>query len=411
MTPDGIMQSLRQLVMAVVAFAMSLGGAVGGLPARGQAKAIMREAFSVPQLPADDLLAVDEVDGLEDDLDEETEDEDADDDQEEDDLDEEDQEEIDPDELDDPVEVRFIVLRGPITERPADGVIGTWVIAGREVQVTEATVVSTRAARSSAGDWAQVKAEMQLPDEEEGEEGDEVEGEEEEGEEVSSARLVASSLSVMSSTNNGRVVGIIESIGDKDEAGKSIWRVSGVDVTVAGSTHIVGTPQVGRLADVHGAMSVEEPASEEVEDQVAEDDESEAPAVAFVAKLVVVRGTPNLPKEERQREKEKKHSTVRVEGVIESMADGAWIISGQTVQVSGATRIDEKKGAAEVGASVRVLAELDEEGNLVALEITVQKAKGNPKGNDWTPPGQNKPEKDKPEKDKPEKVNPNKGKK
>ncbi len=167
-------------------------------------------------------------------------------------------EDEDPDEdedlpdIEDPGEIsgtqtitNVIVLRGPVTALPAGDVLsGTWTISGQAVQVTAQTHLSARAGRVAVGDWAQARCQR--------DEGG----------------LVALSISVMHASANkmARVVGKIEQF-------DPTWVVAGVSISVTAQTHIVGTPAVGALADVHGMIS---------EDGF------------FVAKLIKVRGTKNM---------------------------------------------------------------------------------------------------------------------
>ena len=136
-----------------------------------------------------------------------------------------------------------VVLRGPITQVP-DGAIGAWKIAGVLVTVTSETHLSDLARRAQPGDWAQAWCQR-----------------------LGDGSLLARSVSVMHANHMVRVVGRIDKIDP--------WVVAGVAIVVDGDTHIVGKPEVGRVADVHGYT----------------DDDG-----AFHAKLVVVRGSPNGPK-------------------------------------------------------------------------------------------------------------------
>ena len=213
----------------------------------------------------------------------------------------------------------YVTLRGPISEIPEGG-LGIWVIAGQPVLVDEESRLSERARQAEVGAWAEALC-RQMED----------------------GQLWAQRLLVMHANHLVRVVGIIE------EMGETSWVVSGVTVMLDAETRIVGTPAVGALADVHGAM-----------------DETHA----FVADLIIVRGTPNRPKPQK---------FVNFEGLIESMPEGRignWVIAGRTVEVTSATQIDESKAPAEVGAPVVVRAVEREDGSLLALTICVKRLEG-----------------------------------
>jgi len=326
--PQGILQALKDLLLAGLALVTSLSGAAGNSGHAQPPKPEKRQVQVVPRLPTDEALTVDEGEGAE----------------EMGDVEEQETEQVDQRDLDAPVSVQYITLRGPISSRPEGGVIGTWTIAGRQVEVTAQTHVSTRAANARVGDWAQVQAEERhaTPPQPS----------------AQPAPLVARSLAVMSSDNMARIVGTIESI-DADKA----WVVSGVRVRVTAETRIVGTPQVGRLADVHGTMKP----AEGVTASGSEAQAQEQAALEFVAKEIIVRGTSNQPK---PKEHAKEFDLV---GVVESIdaETGKWVVAGQTVLVTEDTVIIQKKGKAEVGAMVRVQAQDDDQGTLTATRIEV----------------------------------------
>jgi len=326
--PQSILQALKDLLLAGLALVTSLSGTAGNSAGHAQPpKAEKRQVTVVPRLPADEVLTVDENQDANQTGD----------------VGEQETEEVDQEDLDQPVSTRYVTLRGPITSRPADGVIGTWTIAGRQVEVTAQTHVSARAANAKVGDWAQAQAEEPGATQPTAAPSATPPGQ--------PSPLVAHSLAVMSSDKMARIVGPIESLdAGTTTAGSAekVWLVSGVRVRVTAETHIVGTPEVGRLADVHGTM----PAAEDG---------------GLVAKEIIVRGTPNQPKPKEHGRK------FDLAGLVESIdADtGAWVVAGQTVLVNEDTVLNEKKGKAEVGAMVRVQAEEDENGALVATSIEV----------------------------------------
>ncbi len=373
--PVSMLTALRELALAAMALVLSLTGTAGGNRDRLQpVRAAAKQLQSVPRLPADDELLVDEAEGTgEAAL-----------------AEEEETEEVSEEELAEPVDIEYITLRGPISERP-DEITGTWTIAGRDVTVTSETHVSTRAANAVVGEYAQVQAVL-------------ADGTATDDEEQPRGALVAYSLAVMSSQHMARVVGPIESMGEDTGAHETegeetfsrdgVWVVSGVRIRVTAATHIVGTPALGHLADIHGTMDMVDEAAPTTGDEAKENDntadsgDEEEPEAEFVATLIVVRGTPNLPKREREREQEH-GKKLEVNGLVEDITDeGTWVVAGQEFQVNDATAIDEKKGDAEVGALVRVQLEQSEDDTLVALQIDVlrgaqgvQPGKANGQGN------------------------------
>jgi len=65
---------------------------------------------------------------------------------------------------------------------------------------------------------------------------------------------------------------------------------------------------------------------------------------------------------------------VEFRGVVESISDAQWVISGQTVLVDINTEIDESHGPAQVGATVEVKAHRQADGSLYAYRIKVEEA-------------------------------------
>ena len=65
-----------------------------------------------------------------------------------------------------------------------------------------------------------------------------------------------------------------------------------------------------------------------------------------------------------------------LDGVIEAMPAtgmvGAWQVSGQTVQVTETTEIDQEMGAVGVGIAVEVEGEAQPDGSILASEIEVE---------------------------------------
>jgi len=88
------------------------------------------------------------------------------------------------------------------------------------------------------------------------------------------------------------------------------------------------------------------------------------PTATPSATATLVPPTPTRPREVK----------IRFKGRIEALAADAWTIDGRVVRIDANTRIDEREGSAEVGAIARVLAIRREDGGLLAIEITVERA-------------------------------------
>ncbi|MBC7261339.1 MAG: hypothetical protein H5T63_04935 [Chloroflexi bacterium] len=65
---------------------------------------------------------------------------------------------------------------------------------------------------------------------------------------------------------------------------------------------------------------------------------------------------------------------IRFKGRIEAIAAAVWTIGGQAVKVNAHTRIDESSARAAVGAMAAVVATRQEDGALLAIEITIEQA-------------------------------------
>jgi hypothetical protein len=88
------------------------------------------------------------------------------------------------------------------------------------------------------------------------------------------------------------------------------------------------------------------------------------PSATPSATATALRATPSPPREVR----------IRFTGSIEALAEDVWTVGGQVVRIGANTRIDENAARAAVGAIARVLAVRREDGTLLAIEITVERA-------------------------------------
>jgi hypothetical protein len=88
------------------------------------------------------------------------------------------------------------------------------------------------------------------------------------------------------------------------------------------------------------------------------------PSATPSATATALRATPTPPREVR----------IRFAGSIEALAEDVWTVGGQVVRIGANTRIDEHEARAAVGAIARVLAVRREDGTLLAIEISIERA-------------------------------------
>jgi len=197
-----------------------------------------------------------------------------------------------------------VEFRGPIESLPnTAGFIGTWVVAGVSVDVDANTQIE---GTPEVGAWAEVKATRQ-----------------------NTGDLLATKIEVRNTHPEPTVEfkGVIEQI----EA--DFWVVRGMTVTITTTTEIIGTPEVGRIAEVHAQV---------------------LPDRSLLATRIKVED----PNEHHDR-------YVEFKGRIQSFSDTEWNVSGVTVLIDSQTVIEgtpevgkmaEVKGILQAGAGRTVLA-------------------------------------------------------
>lgn len=228
-----------------------------------------------------------------------------------------------------PAQLRPVQFSAPIVALPAEGLLGEWTVGQYTVIVSDKTQILPDGAVPAVGDIAHVT-----------------------GFRTSDGKVDAR-LIILRKPSQVEVefTGPIQSIGDTE------WTVRNVRVILTSTTEIIGTPQVGLIAEVKGYLQadrsviatrirVREPQTEPVAFQgiIVSKSAAEPPAVWGIRPLTT---TDLLP------------SVISV-----------------TVTIS--TTIDETKGPADVGALVHVVAvpisvssAADADGVLVALRIKV----------------------------------------
>jgi hypothetical protein len=128
--------------------------------------------------------------------------------------------------------------------------------------------------------------------------------------------------------------------GKIDAIGSQSWTVAGRQIILQPSTRI---KQENALAQVGGWALV---------DAIKQSD-----GQLVAREILIIRG-PEQPPQPRE-----------FHGVIESMAEGEWVIAGQHVLIVSETVIE---GSPEIGAKAHVEAELHADGRLIAKRITVE---------------------------------------
>jgi len=209
-----------------------------------------------------------------------------------------------------PAEVR---LKGPIASIPA-GRIGTWVIAGQSINVTDETRYNERGGPLAVGGWAEVY--MQ---------------------EEPAGSLTALRIRSTEFQEEVEVYGVIQAFA------AGTWKLSTIPLTVTEETMMTAVPQAELLA--HAAA-------------VLQDDG------ALLARTVRI----------FWQEPGGLHQAVQFRGTVESLPasglTGRWVVSGRAVDVTDTTSIIQAKGTVEVGSMVHIVGW--ETGDaLQAFQITV----------------------------------------
>jgi hypothetical protein len=205
---------------------------------------------------------------------------------------------------------------------------GDWTVAGKTVRVTPGTQIRPGVA---VGTFVEVKGVWQ-PD----------------------GRIVAVVIKPEDNTQLGdgfiEFRGVIEALPDSGLIGT--WRVNRRTVTVDDSTRVNqerGAPQRGRIVEITGRV------------------QADNSVLAFDIEVKPNGFRPPLPPEAP--------NFVVFSGTVESFPAGFvgdWTVSGRTIRVIPATRVDQRKAPVSVGGFVRVRGVLNADGLIIAGEVEVE---------------------------------------
>ncbi len=234
----------------------------------------------------------------------------------------------------------FVEFRGVIESMPT-GRVGTWVISGRNVQVTMYTWVDEHKGMAQVGAAVEVEGIMQAD-----------------------GSVLASKVEVERRTYGGPVTGgpigtytkfygVIESLPNNGYIGT--WVVSGRNVEVTAATFIEmehGMPVVGARVEVKGYM---------------QNNNS-----ILADKIEVKSGGPGYPGGGDD-DYPGQGQYIEFRGQVQSMPAGSligdWVISGRTVRTSVQTRFKQEHGPFQVGAWVKVKGYQQADGSINAIEL------------------------------------------
>lgn len=210
-----------------------------------------------------------------------------------------------------PAEMR---LKGPVQAKPEDN-LGTWTIAGQAFLVDEETRVNLRPGPIEVDTWVEVIA---------------VED---------SGGLRALRIHAVEACEDVEIYGAIQAFG-------TAWLISSAPVAADDASLVVGEPEVGLLVHAFATLQADDT------------------LLGQTFKVTWAEPTRLRP-------------PVQLNGTVEELpADGlvgVWIVNGQTVRVTEATRIFQIKGLVEVGAEVHVVGRQQDD-QIVATVITVVKS-------------------------------------
>jgi hypothetical protein len=220
-------------------------------------------------------------------------------------------------------------FRGTIESLPATGLVGDWVVSGRTVHVTAATRIEQEHGPAVVGAYVEVKGWLQ---------GD--------------GSVNASKIEVKQSPGGGgggrvKFYGTVESLPASGLIGD--WRVSGRTVHVTAATRIEqkkGPAAVGAYVEVEGTQQADSSVN---------------------ASKIEVKQSPGGG-----------GGQVKFSGTVESLPNtpgwiGDWRVSGRTVHVTAATRIEQRRGQVAVGAYVEVKGTQQADGSVNASKIEVKR--------------------------------------
>lgn len=209
-------------------------------------------------------------------------------------------------------------LRGPL-QALAEGDLGTWTVAGIDFTVNEDTKISDRGEPIMLDDWVEVRAVQE------------------------GAELVAVSILSLTEEEDVEIFGAIQAFSETE------WTVSGVTIASNTDTKVMGKPAAGLLA--HMAATLEE----------------DGTLLAQTVKVVW-----NQPGGWRQQQ----NITGEIEAMPEDGLVGVWTVAGKQVEVSEQTRIMQRRGLAEVGATVHVVGFTEDDVVKALLVVVMAPAEG-----------------------------------
>lgn len=234
-------------------------------------------------------------------------------------------------------------LTGTITSMPASGLIGDWIVGGKTIHVSTLTYIEQKYGAPAIGKTVEVKGQLQTDGS------------------INALKIeVKSGTSTDNSSSQVKFYGTIVSLPASGLVGD--WVVSGqmsttqsinVTVHVSATTKIEqtdGKAQVGAFVKVEG--------------------NKQADGSVKAHEIEVKSGKPGTG------------TKVEFYGKIESLPAagliGDWKVNGQTIHVTNTTKIDQKKGQAQVGAFVQVEGLAQADGSVNAHEIEIRTSTGNP---------------------------------
>jgi hypothetical protein len=231
---------------------------------------------------------------------------------------------------------------GTITSLPASGLIGDWIVGGKTVHVSNLTYIEQKYGAPAVGKIVEVKGTLQAD-----------------------GSINALKIEVKSSGSTG----------------------SGSQVKFYGT--IVSLPAAGLIGDwvVAGQMSTTQSINVTVQVSATtkiEQTDGKAEVGAFVKVEGIKQADGSVKAHEIEVKSGKPGTGTKVElyGKIESLPAagliGDWKVNGQTIHVANTTKVDQKKGQAQVGAFVKVEGLAQADGSVNAHEIEVRTSTGNP---------------------------------
>lgn len=218
---------------------------------------------------------------------------------------------------DDEEEPNKTKLISVIQQMPAQGVVGEWLVGGIPVKVTAETQIHQRKGPLAPGAWVKIIGQV------------DAEG-----------VLVAERLQTTHTRIFHRLVGVLDQLNPLEVV------VDGITLDRSEASTVVGNPQAGKPVVVRGLPDANG---------------------LIIAVVIENRG---------RNEGNKPGLVVKFVGPVNALPVnglyGEWTIAGRKVNVPVGAYIDEHKGAAKVGAQVKVTALLALNGALTAVEIVVE---------------------------------------